>query len=123
MPEIIEIAGVSRPLPEGWRCHYPGADGPGAFKHEGRKLAAICSIATEADGKKWAHLSVSHRDRLPTWEELARVKEDFLGTHTKAVQILPPRAEWVNIHPNVLHLFCCLEGDPLPDFTRGKGTL
>ncbi len=28
-----------------------------------------------------------------------------------------------NIHPNVLHLFVCLDGDPLPDFTRGKGSL
>jgi hypothetical protein len=28
-----------------------------------------------------------------------------------------------NIHPNCLHLFCCLDGDPLPDFTGGMGTI
>jgi hypothetical protein len=29
----------------------------------------------------------------------------------------------VNIHPNCLHLFVCVDNDPLPDFTRGEGLL
>jgi hypothetical protein len=69
------------------------------------------------DGELWAHLSVSAQEpkRIPTWRELTWCKDYFLGDR-KAVQVLPPRAEYVNIHPHVLNLYAPLERDPLPDF-------
>jgi hypothetical protein len=87
------------------------------------RLRAI--LATESvDGQLWAHLSVSAQvpARIPTWGELRWHKEYFLGDR-KAIQVLPPRAEFVNHHPHVLHLFVPLETDPLPDFRRMHPTL
>lgn len=46
----------------------------------------------------------------------------FTETST-ALQVLPPRAKHVNIHPFCLHLWCCLDGDVTPDFTQGSGSL
>ncbi|HEY3493710.1 MAG TPA: hypothetical protein VGK73_03445 [Polyangiaceae bacterium] len=65
----------------------------------------------------WAHLSVSvaRPERIPNWGELRWCKEYFLGDR-KAIQVLPPRAEYVNIKDNVLHLYAPLAHDPLPDF-------
>ena len=82
----------------------------------GVKLLALLS-AECVDGELWAHLSVSAQapKRIPTWPELAWCKQYFLGDR-KAVQVLPPRAEYVNIHPHVLNLYAPLERDPLPDF-------
>lgn len=87
-------------------------------------LAAILSCNIEIDGRAWLHLSVSHRDRVPKWRELVEVKELFLGDR-ESYQVLPPKKRYVNIHPNVLHLFALLDesASALPDFTRGTGSL
>lgn len=63
----------------------------------------------------WRHLSVSafRPPRLPTWDELRWCKEVFLGDE-KAVMVFPSKREYVNDHPNVLHLFS--GPDELPDF-------
>ena len=92
---------------------------------DGARLSVILEVEC-VDGALWAHLSVCCQkpsQRIPTWAELRWCKAYFLGDR-KAVQILPPRAEYVNEHPNVLHLYAALESDPLPDFrgtdSRGR---
>ena len=85
-----------------------------------RRLRVLYSVRQEADGKRWLHISVSHRDRLPQWKELVYVKTLFIGADATAYQVIPPAAKHINIHPNVLHIWCCLDGAPLPDFTRGN---
>lgn len=84
----------------------------------GDPLMVIVSGRTEADGRRWIHVSFSHPNRSPTWETTVLVKKAFLGDR-KALQVLPPEAEYVNIHPYCLHLWCCLDGDGLPDFRVG----
>lgn len=74
----------------------------------------------ERDEKLWLHLSISHAKRLPTWHDLREAKDIFIGKDRVALQILPREAEYVNRHPNVLHLWCCLDGDVTPDFRTGK---
>jgi hypothetical protein len=91
---------------------------------DGVRLSVILE-AECVDGALWGHLSVCAQQpkRVPSWDELRWCKAYFLGDR-KAVQILPPRAEYVNEHPNVLHLYAALEADPLPDFrgvdSRGR---
>lgn len=93
-----------------------------AVRLDGAKLSVIleAEVHTEpaAGGTElWAHLSVgavTHK-RIPTWRELRWCKEYFLGDR-KAIQVLPPRAEYVNVNPYVLNLYSPLERDPLPDF-------
>lgn len=79
-------------------------------------LLVLCSAREEADGKRWIHVSCSHPHRLPSWTELRRVKDVFIGKDRKAIQVLPAASEYVNIHDHVLHLWACLDEDPLPDF-------
>jgi hypothetical protein len=69
----------------------------------------------EHDGRVWRHLSVSCATppRVPDWRELGYLKELFLGDE-KAVMVFPRKAEYVNDHPHVLHLFSGPDG--LPDF-------
>lgn len=83
---------------------------------DGVKLSTILEVEC-VDGELWAHLSACAQSpaRVPSWAELRWCKEYFLGDR-KAVQVLPSRAEYVNVHPNVLHLYAALERDPLPDF-------
>ncbi len=81
-------------------------------------------LATEiVDGELWAHLSYSRVDRIPSWEDGKRVKDVFLGPKRKALIVLPPDAEYFNLHPNCLHMFCSLDRDPLPDFRTACGQL
>ena len=70
----------------------------------------------------WRHVSCSMINQIPSWEYLRMVKDIFIGRSEKAIQVLPPESQYVNIHPNVLHLWCPLDKDPLPDF-RTKGMI
>lgn len=112
-----------RILPPSWIERRRGSDGA-QYMNASARLAAILSCSIESDGRAWLHLSVSHAQRIPTWGELRVCKEQFLGDR-EAYSILPPRARYVNLHNNVLHLFALLDetATALPDFTRGTGSL
>lgn len=122
MAELLESETLSflpRVLPDGWEKNPETHD---AFHHR-RGFTVILNVLRYDDGKKWAHFSMSRRDRkIPSWDELRWAKEIFLGKNRKAIQVLPPESEYVNHHPGVLHLFACLDDDGLPDFRVG-GTL
>lgn len=66
----------------------------------------------------WHHVSLSVRSRrLPTWDELAEIKDLFVGNNAEAYVVLPPTEVYINDAP-VLHVWCCtsmLKG-VLPDF-------
>ena len=100
-----------------------GIGGDGMALHHPRGIAVIVSVSTEQDEKEWVHLSVSRRNSIPSWEDMMFAKDTVLGREASAVQIIPAKAKHVNIHPNCLHFFHCPEGDGLPDFTRGSGSL
>jgi hypothetical protein len=51
------------------------------------------------------HISVSCRDRYPTWDEIVQIKERLAGTDTEWVMLMPPSSEYVNIHPNCFHIY------------------
>lgn len=68
------------------------------------------------EGRYWIHLSVSHRDRLPSWVELVAIRDLILGDEMECIQIAPPRSKYVNFHNTCLHLWCCPDGIGLPDF-------
>ena len=69
----------------------------------------------------WDHVSVHARDgnkqRTPTWDEMAYVKSMFWDDEEEAIQYHPRRSEYVNLHPNVLHLWYHPDlKDILPEF-------
>ena len=50
------------------------------------------------------HLSISCEDRYPTWDEIADARYRLLADELTFAMYLPPRAEYVNRHPNCFHL-------------------
>ena len=90
----------------------------GAFDIEspepGWRLALLCSDSSEPDGEgldKWEHVSVhayrynGRQTRTPTWDEMCYVKRLCWDDEDVVMQLHPRRSEYVNNHPNVLHLW------------------
>lgn len=78
-------------------------------------LSILATVSTERDGREWVHVSMAHPRRLPTWDEIRDVRDIVIGDR-ESYQVLPPKDRYVNVHPNCLHLFACLDGPQLPDF-------
>lgn len=59
------------------------------------------------------HLSISHRTndhpprpgRYPDWDEIVEARYRFIPDEVRVAMLLPPRAEWVNVHPTTFHLW------------------
>jgi len=58
-----------------------------------------------SDGGGWDHVSVSTRGRPPRWNEMCVMKNYFWDVDDCVVQFHPPESEYVNDHPNTLHLW------------------
>lgn len=58
-------------------------------------------------GGGWDHVSVAplKRNKLPTWEQMCKVKELFFKPNEAVIQIHPPVDEYVNNMTNCLHLW------------------
>jgi len=110
-----------RVLPHGW-VEVDQLGIAGMYVNRVQRLAMMFSVEREADGKRWMHVSVSHTQRIPTWEEMRSVQDWAIGRDKLAIQVMPPDYAYVNDHPRTLHLWHCLDGDPTPDF-RHHGTI
>ena len=66
-----------------------------------------------SDGEGWEHVSVTHANafRSPSWKEMCFIKDLFWGEEDTVVQYHPPKSEYVNNHPHVLHLWRPVVGD------------
>jgi len=63
------------------------------------------------DEEGWEHVSVELlKRRLPTWEEMAYIKDIFFYPEEEAVQIHPKASEYVNI-TEALHIWRPKNGD------------
>lgn len=91
-------------------------------------IQVLWSMSRELDGEIWIHVSLCGRTGpkayyLPTYEDVKRVKHDFLGD-AWAYQVFPDERHYINQNPFVLHLWARMDGAAvLPDFTRGLGTI
>ena len=76
----------------------------------GETLTIICSDGSGwkqegLPGPVWQHVSVKCRDRTPTWAEMDYVKRIFWRDDELVMQFHVPRADHINIHDHVLHLW------------------
>lgn len=85
-------------------------------------LLVVASAAIMQDGKEWLHISFSRKSKMPTYADLQLVKREFIGNDKKAIMVFPEEKNYVNIHPNCLHLWYSAE-NPIPEFSEGKGTI
>jgi len=96
MKTPFELAGLSNVTVIGL-----GSDG-GAFGV--RVGAARLHVIASWEGG-WDHVSVSGEGRLPTWTEMARVKDLFFYDDECAMQLHPKKVDYIDVNPNVLHIW------------------
>lgn len=60
-----------------------------------------------AEGDGWQHLSVSRigSDKVPTYEQLDRLRREFWAPRCCVVQLHVPASDHLNYHPGCLHLW------------------
>ncbi len=83
-----------------------------------RELTCNVSVEGHSDKKLWLHLSVARPETMPDYWDLESAKRDFCGPERVALHIFPADSKKFNWHPNCLHLWCCLDGHPLPEFSE-----
>lgn len=90
---------------------FDGNNGAFHIPHNGGHLVVIAS-----DGEGWDHVSVSLRDRCPTWEEMCFVKNLFFEDEECVIQYHPPRSVYRNHCETCLHMWRPQDVEvPLPD--------
>jgi hypothetical protein len=63
-----------------------------------------CQVCISKDAGLW-HISISRKDRLPSYEELKDVRYQYLPDVPYMVQIFPSQEDFVNLHNYCLHLW------------------
>lgn len=85
---------------------FPLADGVSAEVWTRGKLRVLRSIEPGPKSGLRLHVSVSHatRHKWPTWFELVRIRDVFMGD-IEAYQVIPRRSEHTNVVDNCFHLW------------------
>ena len=118
------IHGIEWFKPEVPKCNWKllqDSDDGYAFRSD-NGVVVIISGQIES-GKRWLHVSLSRKGRMPEYSDISLVKKVFIGEDLKAIMVFPERKYYVNIHRFCLHLWACLDGDGLPEFSHGLGTI
>lgn len=79
------------------------SDVNGAYRIPSPKGASLTVIASNGEG--WEHVSVSLRNRCPTWEEMDFIRSLFFRDDETVMQLHVPRTHHVNVHNFCLHLW------------------
>lgn len=96
--------------------------GPSGFVYDGlreplRILVSQGPAPEGGDPEDWLHASISHRDRMPSYDELQMMHRAVWGETGWAYQVFAPLANHINIHERVLHLWGRVDGRAeLPNF-------
>ncbi|SRR6266516_5700595 len=103
------------PSPHGWYVLDRKGDTEGTYgmawrRVTGEALTVIESIAPKEDGHNWLHVSLSKPNKkMPTYEDIQTLRKLFIGEDRECYMIFPTKERYVNIHPGVVHLYCCLD--------------
>lgn len=83
----------------------------GAFSGKGwvrvgkNKSAKCATVVWGSDEHGVEHVSVSFKDRCPTWDEMCIVKDVFWREEERCIQLHPKRSEYVNMVEHCLHIW------------------
>lgn len=64
----------------------------------------LLTIMVSPEPEGW-HMSIAHPERFPTWAEIKQARYILLPDEITMAQLLPPAAEYVNLHNNCFHLW------------------
>lgn len=56
-------------------------------------------------GGGWDHVSISMRNRCPSWDEMCEIKDIFFEPEECCVEYHPAKSDYVNMHPFCLHIW------------------
>ena len=73
--------------------------------YEPAMLKIICSDGKDEKAENFEHVSVSLRNRTPTWAEMVWVKNQFWLPEEACFQLHPAVKDYVNHHPYCLHIW------------------
>jgi hypothetical protein len=57
------------------------------------------------DINNWEHVSVSHPNRCPTWDEMNFIKGVFWSDYETVIQYHPSKKHYINNHKTCLHMW------------------
>ena len=72
--------------------------GSRAFRYGG------CNVIVSKQRAGW-HLSISRKDRLPTWEEMRDARYALVPDEATMALLLPPQSEYVNVHEFCMQMY------------------
>jgi len=75
------------------------------FQFPGGPPTIVHCIAS--DGEGWEHVSVGYQGRsiVPSWDIMCKVKDLFWDPEDCVMQFHPPKSQYVNYNPGILHLW------------------
>lgn len=120
MASSINIIDVLRVLGKKvWTNPKPYSPDGWAVVRQEDGSSIIITVARHEDGNEWVHASIAHKDRTPTYDELALLHKAVFQGKGWAYQVFAPDTDHVNIHPFALHLWGRLDGtNPIPNFGK-----
>lgn len=74
----------------------------GAFQF---KIKGSPTFVIASNGAGWEHVSVSHNNRIPSWEEMCIIKDMFFEDEEVVMQLHPKKSEYINCNVFCLHLW------------------
>jgi len=81
---------------------YDGDESNGAFRF---RIKGNDYLVIASNGGGWEHVSVSCISRVPSWEIMCEIKDMFFNEDEVVMQLHPAKKDYVNNHPNCLHLW------------------
>lgn len=82
-----------------------GSDGGWAEAHLASSKKSTPAMVVFSWGGGWDHVSVSFRNRTPTWDEMCEIKHMFFHPEEICVEYHPAESEYVNNMPYCLHIW------------------
>lgn len=76
---------------------------------DGKGMRVIAS-----SGEGWDHVSVSRRNRCPTWIEMEFVKRHFFAPHEVCMELHVRPSDHLSLHEYCLHLWRPNDGREIP---------
>ncbi|SIS88764.1 DUF7694 domain-containing protein [Alicyclobacillus vulcanalis] len=80
-----------------------------------------CTVMVEYHVDGGWHMSISHPERYPTWDEIREARYQLIPNDVTMAMLLPPKEEYVNVHPNCFHLHEVVDnGSDIPMMLEAK---
>lgn len=84
---------------------YEETDEHGYYATGAFRVGTMVILVSHNDDEGGWHLSMSHKNTMPTYEEMKDFRYKFLPNGINACEIFPPREKFVNRHPFCRHLW------------------